>query len=91
LADRPCLRPLKRTAARPSSVRGPVLFCAFAAVSFDLFVSCHRIVYSPGYILAIQCNAMIVTHNRRDFAGAEEHGVVVFTPAEILGLLRENP
>src|SRR5260221_2555198 len=28
LAVSPCLRPLRRTAARPSGVLGPVLFCA---------------------------------------------------------------
>jgi len=32
-ADRPCLTPLRRTAARPSGVIGPVLFCAFSRLA----------------------------------------------------------
>src|SRR5205807_1730195 len=30
--------------------------------------------------VAVQCRAMIVTHNKKDFAGAERFGVVVRTP-----------
>jgi putative PIN family toxin of toxin-antitoxin system len=41
--------------------------------------------------VAVQCNAMIVTHNRRDFVGAEQLGVIVRTPAEFLRMLRESP
>ena len=40
--------------------------------------------------VAVQCRAMIVTHNRRDFAGARPLGVVVRTPAEFLEMLREG-
>jgi putative PIN family toxin of toxin-antitoxin system len=40
--------------------------------------------------VAAQCQAMIVTHNRKDFVGAEKFGVVVKTPAEFLKMLREN-
>jgi hypothetical protein len=39
--------------------------------------------------VALQCGAMIVTHNRKDFAGAERLGVVVHTPVEFLRILRE--
>jgi putative PIN family toxin of toxin-antitoxin system len=40
--------------------------------------------------VAVQCRAMIITHNRRDFVGAERLGVAVRTPAEFLKMLREN-
>jgi predicted nucleic acid-binding protein len=40
--------------------------------------------------VAVQCNAMIVTHNSKDFLGAEELGVIVRTPAEFLRMLRES-
>ena len=40
--------------------------------------------------VAVQCRAMIVTHNRRDFQGAERLGVRVSTPAEFLKVLRED-
>ncbi len=38
--------------------------------------------------LAAQCGAIIVTHNVRDFAGAQRVGVEVKTPREVLALLR---
>ncbi|HME09583.1 MAG TPA: putative toxin-antitoxin system toxin component, PIN family [Bryobacteraceae bacterium] len=38
--------------------------------------------------LAVRSQAMIVTHNTKDFAGAERLGVVVRTPAEFLVMLR---
>lgn len=41
--------------------------------------------------VAVQCQAMIITHNRRDFLGAERVGVRVRTPAEFLKMLTENP
>jgi len=40
--------------------------------------------------VAVQCRAMIVTHNKRDFVGAERFGVSVRTPAELLKLSRES-
>jgi len=40
--------------------------------------------------VAAQCGAMIVTHNTRDFAGAENFGVTVRTPAEFLRMNRER-
>ena len=40
--------------------------------------------------VAVQCRAMIITHNRRDFVGVERRGVRVRTPAEFLKLLREG-
>lgn len=40
--------------------------------------------------VAVQCGAMIVTHNKKDFAGAERFGVLVKTPAEFLKMLRES-
>jgi putative PIN family toxin of toxin-antitoxin system len=40
--------------------------------------------------VAVQCRAMIVTHNKKDFVGAERLGVVVSTPAEFLKLLRDS-
>jgi putative PIN family toxin of toxin-antitoxin system len=39
--------------------------------------------------VAVQCGAMIITHNRKDFVGAERFGVSVRTPGELLRLLRE--
>ena len=39
--------------------------------------------------VAVECRAMIVTHNRKDFAGAERFGVLTKTPAEFLKMLRE--
>jgi len=38
--------------------------------------------------LAVESRAMIVTHNKADFAGADRFGVVVKAPAEFLRLLR---
>ena len=38
--------------------------------------------------LAVESRAMIVTHNKADFAGAGRFGVVVKTPAEFLNMLR---
>jgi putative PIN family toxin of toxin-antitoxin system len=40
--------------------------------------------------VAVACRAMIITHNKRDFAGAEELGVPVRTPSEFLKILREG-
>jgi predicted nucleic acid-binding protein len=40
--------------------------------------------------VAVQCRALIITHNRRDFVGAERLGVHVKTPGEFLKLLREG-
>jgi len=40
--------------------------------------------------VAAQSGAMIVTHNTKDFAGAERLGVAVRTPAEFLKILREG-
>jgi putative PIN family toxin of toxin-antitoxin system len=40
--------------------------------------------------VAVQCQAVIITHNRRDFVGAERFGVRVRTPAEFLKILRED-
>ena len=40
--------------------------------------------------VAIQCQAMIVTHNKRDFALADRFGVTVASPAEFLNILREG-
>jgi predicted nucleic acid-binding protein len=40
--------------------------------------------------VAVQCGATIVTHNLRDFKGAEQFGVLVKTPAEILRILRRS-
>ena len=34
--------------------------------------------------VAVQCGAMIITHNGRDFVAAERFGVQVLTPAEFL-------
>jgi hypothetical protein len=33
---------------------------------------------------------MIITHNKKDFVGAEQFGVSVKTPAEFLEILRES-
>jgi predicted nucleic acid-binding protein len=38
--------------------------------------------------VSIHCQAMIITHNTKDFAGTERLGVVVRTPAEFLEMLR---
>jgi putative PIN family toxin of toxin-antitoxin system len=40
--------------------------------------------------VAVQCGAMIITHNRKDFVGAEQLGVMVRTPAEFLKMLRQG-
>jgi predicted nuclease of predicted toxin-antitoxin system len=40
--------------------------------------------------VAVQCGAIIVTHNRKDFEGAGRLGVVLQTPAEFLRMLRER-
>jgi putative PIN family toxin of toxin-antitoxin system len=40
--------------------------------------------------VAVQCRAMIVTHNTKHFVGAERHGVPVRTPAEFLRMFRED-
>jgi putative PIN family toxin of toxin-antitoxin system len=40
--------------------------------------------------VAVQCRAMIMTHNKKDFVGVEQHGVAVRTPAEFLKMLREG-
>jgi putative PIN family toxin of toxin-antitoxin system len=39
--------------------------------------------------LAAQTGSMILTYNKRDFAGAAQRGVVVLTPAEFLESLRQ--
>jgi predicted nucleic acid-binding protein len=39
--------------------------------------------------VAVQCRAMIVTHNKKDFVGAERFGISVRSPAEFLKILRE--
>jgi predicted nucleic acid-binding protein len=40
--------------------------------------------------VAAECRAMIVTHNKKDFVGVEQLGVLVKTPAEFLKMLREG-
>ena len=40
--------------------------------------------------VAVQCGAVIVTHNTKDFAQAARLGVAVKTPAEILEILRKS-
>jgi predicted nucleic acid-binding protein len=40
--------------------------------------------------LAMQCDAMIVTHNARDFAAARKFGVSVLDPPEALAMLKET-
>jgi predicted nucleic acid-binding protein len=40
--------------------------------------------------LAVECRAMIVTHNKTDFAGAHRFRIDVKTPAEFLKMLREG-
>ena len=40
--------------------------------------------------VAVQCRAMIVTHNTKHFVGAERHGVPIRTPAEFVKMLRED-
>jgi putative PIN family toxin of toxin-antitoxin system len=39
--------------------------------------------------LALQCGGIIVTYNKRDFAGAEKRRVLVWTPAEFLESMRQ--
>jgi putative PIN family toxin of toxin-antitoxin system len=41
--------------------------------------------------VAVECHAIIVTHNKRDFAGAERFGISVLTPGEFLRTIEENP
>lgn len=38
--------------------------------------------------VALECQATIITHNKRDFAGAEKLGILVQTPGEFLKTLR---
>jgi putative PIN family toxin of toxin-antitoxin system len=38
--------------------------------------------------VAVQCRAMIVTHNQKDFVGAERFGISVLSPAGFLRILR---
>jgi predicted nucleic acid-binding protein len=40
--------------------------------------------------VAVECRALIITHNTRHFSGAEQFGVVVKTPVEFLRELRES-
>lgn len=40
--------------------------------------------------LAVKSRAMIVTHNKADFAAVSRFGIVVNTPAEFLRMLREK-
>lgn len=40
--------------------------------------------------LAVQCGAVIVTHNKRDFEGAARFGVGVKTPSEVLIILEND-
>jgi predicted nucleic acid-binding protein len=40
--------------------------------------------------LAVQCGAITVTHNGRDFDGADRFGIEVRTPAEILRMLENR-
>lgn len=40
--------------------------------------------------LAVESRAIIVTHNKADFAGAAGFGIAVKTPAEFLKMLRES-
>jgi putative PIN family toxin of toxin-antitoxin system len=40
--------------------------------------------------VAVQCGAIIVTHNQKHFVEAGVFGVRVCMPAEILGILRES-
>jgi predicted nucleic acid-binding protein len=40
--------------------------------------------------LAVQCNATILTYNKRDFAGAAERRVAVLTSAEFLEAMRQS-
>jgi hypothetical protein len=53
-----------------------------------------RLCRNPGLVsileVAVRCGAIIVTHNKKDFAGAERLGVLVWTPAEFLKILRES-
>jgi putative PIN family toxin of toxin-antitoxin system len=41
--------------------------------------------------VALHARAAIVTHNGKDFVGAERFGVSVWTPAEFLRILKEKP
>jgi putative PIN family toxin of toxin-antitoxin system len=41
--------------------------------------------------VAVECQAIIVTHNKRDFAGAERFGISVLTPGQFLRTIEENP
>jgi hypothetical protein len=38
--------------------------------------------------LAVQCDAIIVTHNKRDFDAALQFAVEIMSPAEVLKTLR---
>lgn len=40
--------------------------------------------------LAVQCGAVIVTHNTRDFDGAARFGIEVRTPSEVLRILENR-
>ena len=40
--------------------------------------------------VAVECGAMIITHNIKDFAGSERYGVSTKTPVEFLNILREH-
>jgi hypothetical protein len=40
--------------------------------------------------LAVQCQATIVTHNKKDFKGADRFGIAVKTPREILDILERE-
>jgi putative PIN family toxin of toxin-antitoxin system len=40
--------------------------------------------------LAVQCGATIVTHNKRDFEGARQFGILVRGPAEVFEILRRS-
>jgi putative PIN family toxin of toxin-antitoxin system len=40
--------------------------------------------------VAVRRQAMIITHNTKDFAGVERFGVFANTPAEFLKILRED-
>lgn len=41
--------------------------------------------------VAVRCQAMIVTFNKSDFAGAVQFGIRVITPGEFLAMLKERP
>jgi predicted nucleic acid-binding protein len=40
--------------------------------------------------IAVECRAVIVTFNRRDFAGADRFGIPIRTPGEFIRDLRER-